>query len=37
MDTIKIYILAIKYFSQGDDWRFAIEYATALVKGFKNK
>jgi len=37
MKTIRIYILAIKYFLQGDKWRFAVEYATALVKGWKRE
>ena len=35
MKTIHIYILAIKYFLQGDTWEFAKEYAKAIVKGFK--
>jgi hypothetical protein len=35
MKTIRIYILAIRYFLQGDTWEFAKEYATALVRGFK--
>lgn len=32
MDTIRVYILAIKYWLQGDEWRFALEYSKALVK-----
>jgi len=32
---IKIYILAIKYWFQGDPWTEAIKYAEALVHGFK--
>ena len=32
---LQIYILAIKYWIQGDTWEFAVEYAEALVKGFK--
>jgi len=35
MDTIRVYILAIKYWLSGDEWKFAKEYAEALVKGFK--
>jgi hypothetical protein len=35
MKTIRIYILAIKYFLQGDKWQFAKEYAESIVKGFK--
>jgi hypothetical protein len=35
MDNIRVYILAIKYWLQGDDWKFAKEYAEALVKGYK--
>jgi len=34
-NTIRIYALAIKYWFQGDDWPKAVEYATALVKGWK--
>ena len=34
-DWINIYILTIKYWLQGDDWKFAKEYAEALVKGYK--
>ncbi len=36
-DKIEIYILAIKYWIQGDKWKFAVEYATGIVKGFKEK
>ena len=32
---IRIYVLAVKYYIQGDEWEFAIEYATSLVKGWK--
>ena len=32
---IRIYMLAIKYWIQGDNWKFAVEYATGLVKGWK--
>lgn len=35
LENIQIYILAIKYFIQGDEWKFAVEYATGLVKGWK--
>ena len=35
MKTIRIYILAIKFFAQGDTWEFAKEYAETLVRGFK--
>ena len=37
MSKLRIYILTIKYFFQGDDWQFAKEYATSLVKGFKKQ
>jgi len=30
----RIYILAIKYWLQGDKWSDAVEYATAIVRGF---
>lgn len=30
-----IYIYAIKYWLQGDDWKFAKEYAKAIVRGFE--
>lgn len=36
-EKIQIYILAIKYWVQGDKWEFAVEYATGLVKGFKRR
>jgi len=35
MKTIRIYILTIKYYFQGDKWKCAKKYATRLVKGFK--
>ena len=35
MAKIRIYMLAIKYWFQGDKWSFAKEYATAIVMGFK--
>ena len=34
-EKIRIYILAVKYYLQGDEWNFAVEYATSLVKGWK--
>ena len=34
---IRIYLLAIKYWSQGDTWVEAVEYAGALVYGFKKE
>jgi len=37
LETIRVYILAIKYFIGGDKWKFAKEYAEAIVKGFKRK
>ncbi len=35
LEKIRIYILAIKYWVQGDEWKFAVEYAEAIVKGWK--
>lgn len=35
IEKIRIYTLAVKYWSQGDDWSSALEYAMAIVKGFK--
>lgn len=35
MDKIRIYSLAVKYWLQGDAWVTAIEYACALVKGWR--
>jgi len=32
---IRILLLTIKYYLQGDTWQFANEYAKALVQGFK--
>jgi len=32
---IRIIILAVKYWVQGDKWAMAYSYAMALVKGFK--
>ena len=34
MKTIYIYLYTIKYWLQGDDWGFAKEYATGIVRGF---
>lgn len=34
---IRRYILAIKYWLQGDDWQFAVEYADAIVNGWITK
>ncbi len=36
-DRYRIFILAVKYWLQGDGWRFAKEYAEAIVKGFKKQ
>lgn len=30
--NLRIYCLAIKYWAQGDEWDFAVEYAKSLVK-----
>lgn len=30
--TVRVYMLAIKYWVSGDTWKFAKEYAEALVK-----
>lgn len=35
IDKIYIYLYAIKYWLQNDDWEFAKEYAESIVKGFK--
>ena len=32
---IRIYMLAIKYYMQGDSWEGAVDYAKAIVRGFK--
>ena len=37
LDKIRIYILAAKYWMQGDDWKEAVEYAESLVLGWKNR
>jgi len=34
---IDIFFLSIKYWLQGDTWKFAKEYATAIVEGFKKR
>lgn len=31
------YMLAVKYFMQGDTWEFAKEYAAALTRPFERK
>lgn len=33
---INIYRLTIKYWLSGDEWKFAKEYAGAIVDGFKS-
>jgi hypothetical protein len=35
MKTIQTLILAIKYWFQGDEWRDAVEYAEAIVRGWE--
>ena len=35
MENLRIFWLAVKYWLQGDEWTFAVEYATSLVKGWK--
>jgi len=37
IDKIRVFILALKYWMQGDDWDKAVEYAESLVKGWKNR
>lgn len=33
---VRVYFLAMKYWLQGDDWDFAVEYAESLcTKGWK--
>jgi hypothetical protein len=32
---LRVYMLAVKYWIQGDSWRFAKDYAAALVYGFR--
>jgi len=35
-DEFRIFFLALKYWLiQGDEWKFAKDYATSIVKGFK--
>jgi len=36
IEDIRIYWLAIKYWLAGDEWKFAKQYAEALVRGFKS-
>jgi len=36
MTTIRIYALALRYWAlDGDEWKFAVEYARSLVEGFR--
>lgn len=35
MKKIRVYCLAVKYWLQGDTWRFAVEYARAIVEGWR--
>lgn len=35
MKTIEVYLLAIKYWFQGDDWDGAVIYAKRIVNGFR--
>jgi len=35
MKKIRIYFLAVKYWAQGDSWKFAKKYAEYLVRGWK--
>jgi len=37
MDDIRVFFLTIKYWLQGDDWKFAKEYAESIVKTWENK
>ena len=34
-DYLWVYLLAVKYYLQGDDWNYATLYAKRLVLGFK--
>ena len=36
-NNIRILILAIKYWLQGDEWAEAAEYARAIVKGLRGR
>jgi hypothetical protein len=36
-DKVEVLKLAVKYYFVGDPWPFAMEYAIALVKGWKVK
>lgn len=36
-NDLRIYFLAVKYWLQGDMWIDAVEYARAIVRGFKKK
>jgi len=35
LNKIYIFIYAVKYWLQGDDWVFAWEYTKEIVEGFK--
>lgn len=35
LQTVRIHILAAKYWLQGDDWDEAMSFATRIVKGFR--
>lgn len=34
-NKIRIYLLAIKYWIQGDDWDSAVKFGRFLVEGFR--
>jgi len=34
---VSVYLMAIKYWLQGDEWEFALEYARLIVGGFKRR
>ena len=36
-EKFRIYALAVKYWFRGDEWAEAVNYAAALVKGFKKR
>ena len=37
LEKIRIYVLAVKYWFNGDDWDEAVEFAKFIVEGFKNR
>ena len=37
LDKIRIYILAVKYWMNGDDWEAAVDFAKFIVEGFKRR